>query len=459
MNNNALRTIGNLAFNDVDPGSGGAWFITNSSLTLQVSNGTPTISISNVIATIKANSMVRKVWSARATARWCSARANLYGGATTITSGALRAANNNALGSAASGTTIGNDPTARLELLGGLTIAEPLTVSCKGSANGNVPAVVSISGTNTLSGNVILTTGGSYWTFESDAGKLVISGTLTNVASVNTRTIRLRGAGSGEIQGGIANSYTNGSITAIVKEESGSWTLSGTNSYTGSTSVNGGTLLVNGSAWQQRVGGEQRWHVGGHGGDQRSCHCRLGRGSGARRFDRHADHQQSANALHRQHCLGGNQRANLNDDRVSGLSNVAYAGTLSVSNVAGTLLGGQSFELFSAAAFSGNFASILPATPGTGLAWGFNPTNGTLSVLSLGAPQISGFELGAGGSFSLSGTGPSGQGYQILTTTNLALPLSQWVAVSTGVFTNGAFSFIDTQATNYSRRYYRVATP
>jgi len=69
---------------------------------------------------------------------------------------------------------------------------------------------------------------------------------------------------------------------------------------------------------------------------------------------------------------------------------------LCVSNIAGTLAGGQSFRLFSAAGFSGNFGSIVPAAPGPGLAWNFNPTNGTLSVLSLGPPQISHFAFEAG---------------------------------------------------------------
>ena len=146
-------------------------------------------------------------------------------------------------------------------------------------------------------------------------------------------------------------------------------------------------------------------------------------------------------------------------DRVIGLSNVLYAGTLSLTNLAGSLAGGQTFQLFSAAGFSGNFNSILPATPGPGLAWSFIPTNGTLSVLSLGPPQIRDFALGAEGSFTLSGTGPSGQAYRVLATTNVTLPLSNWTTVSTGVFAGGVFHFSDTQAPNYSRRYYRVATP
>jgi len=66
---------------------------------------------------------------------------------------------------------------------------------------------------------------------------------------------------------------------------------------------------------------------------------------------------------------------------------------------------------------------------------------------------------GVGGDFSLSGTGPVGEGYRILATTNLELPLVNWPVVDTGVFTGGVFSFTDTQATNYALRFYRVVTP
>ena len=52
VNNSSARTLGGLVFSDANSGSAGAWFITNSAITLQVSSGTPTISVSNVTATI-----------------------------------------------------------------------------------------------------------------------------------------------------------------------------------------------------------------------------------------------------------------------------------------------------------------------------------------------------------------------------------------------------------------------
>jgi hypothetical protein len=74
-------------------------------------------------------------------------------------------------------------------------------------------------------------------------------------------------------------------------------------------------------------------------------------------------------------------------------------------------------------------------------------------------PQITNIVPGAGGSVTLSGTGPSGAAYRLLATTNLMMPLNNWTATATGVFSGGVFDFTDTQATNYPLRFYQVVTP
>ncbi|CAN5397481.1 hypothetical protein BH10PLA1_BH10PLA1_01190 [soil metagenome] len=67
---------------------------------------------------------------------------------------------------------------------------------------------------------------------------------VTNTSTANgTNTLILTGTGLGEITGTLANQ--NGSrLTAITKAGNGTWTLSGNNSYTGATAVNGGTLVL-----------------------------------------------------------------------------------------------------------------------------------------------------------------------------------------------------------------------
>ena len=49
--------------------------------------------------------------------------------------------------------------------------------------------------------------------------------------------------------------------------------------------------------------------------------------------------------------------------------------------------------------------------------------------------------------------------YQILATTNLYLPYSNWMHLASGVATGGVFSITDFQAVNYPRRFYRLESP
>jgi autotransporter-associated beta strand protein len=73
---------------------------------------------------------------------------------------------------------------------------------------------------------------------------LRLSGTVAPASASVTRNprVQLHGAGNGELSGVIS-----GSIIIDKNSGSGSWTLSGANTYTGTTSVSAGTLLINGS--------------------------------------------------------------------------------------------------------------------------------------------------------------------------------------------------------------------
>ena len=459
LNNDSPRPLGNLVFGDANSGTAGAWFITNNAITLQVSNGNPTISVSNVTATVTSLLDGTQGLTLQGGGTLVLGGPNTYDGPTTIIGGALRAANYSALGTASSPTSIGNDPTARLELIGGICLAEPLTVACKGSASGNVPAVLNVSGTNTLSGTLSLTTGGSFWTFEAAGGKLRVTGNPTNITTTNVRTIWLRGAAEGDWLSAIGDS-AGALATGVRKDDVGAWALSGSNAYTGNTIVSNGTLRVNGVV----RGGVVSVYAGALGGTglilapvtiYPGASLAPGQALGALTI---------SNAL----TLSAGSAAvieinaqSLTSDLVRGLSSVVYAGTLYVTNLAGTLSGGQSFQLFSAAGSSGNFSGIVPASPGTNLAWNFSPASGTLFVTStvITPPQFTHCALAGDGNLTLSGTGPAGSGYRIFAATNLVLPLGNWTAVSTGSFGGGVFTFTDLQATNYPRRYYRVVTP
>ena len=457
VNNNSPRTIGNLVLSDSNPGSAGAWFITNSVLTLQVSNGTPAILVSNVAATITSVLDGEQGLAVSGNGTLVLGGANTFGGPAIISAGALRAANDYALGATSAGTIIGNDPTARLELAGDVTVAEPITVNCKGSVNGSVPAVVNVGGANTIAGTISLTTGGSYWTFEAAAGKLRVTGNTTNMTTVNVRTLWLRGEAEGEWLSAIGDSAAD-LATAIRKDDSGTWVLAGDNTCTGNTVVSNGTLRVNGTL----PGGAVTVYGGMLAGTGTitapvTIYAGAAFGPGG-----------SLGTLRLNNNLllsAGSSTAveidatSLACGSVQGLSNVVYAGTLSVTTAHGSLAGGQSFRIFNAASYSGGFSNIMPESPGVNLSWAFNPTNGTLSVFSLAPPVIRQFGLNARSNFTLSGTGPAGQVYRIFTTTNLGLPMGSWTALTTGILAGGSFAFTDPQTTNYGYRFYRVTTP
>ena len=65
----------------------------------------------------------------------------------------------------------------------------------------------------------------------------------------------------------------------------------------------------------------------------------------------------------------------------------------------------------------------------------------------------------SGGNFVVGGSGPDGNSYRVLTTTNLILPLTNWMPAVTGIFSGGQFWFTDSVSTNLLQRFYRIAVP
>jgi hypothetical protein len=72
----------------------------------------------------------------------------------------------------------------------------------------------------------------------------------------------------------------------------------------------------------------------------------------------------------------------------------------------------------------------------------------------------SGTHKGGFGAFQFAFTNIPGAVFTALTTTNLALPLSNWTALgSVPEVSPGQFQFTDPQATNDTRRFYRARSP
>jgi autotransporter-associated beta strand protein len=140
-----------------------------------------------------------------------------------------------------------------------------------------------------------------------------------------------------------------------------------------------------------------------------------------------------------------------------------YGGSLIVNNADDPLQGGDAFKLFTATSFTpANFSSLtLPAlTPK--LCWDTSTLakDGTIRVVSETPPIISNVRL-VGGNLALSGMGGVTNGtYYVITSTNVATPLTNWTRLLTNQFgDNGNFNLTNALNTNSAQSFYLLQLP
>jgi autotransporter-associated beta strand protein len=294
-------------------------------------------------------------------------------------------------------------------------------------------------------------------------GKLIVTGFLKHNATSGNRTLRLLGAAEGDWATTLPT--TGSATTHVLKEETGTWTLSGVNTYNGETHAYGGVLVVNGqiqSAASVIVGdpatGTPAWLAGTgliFSPVTVNTNGILAPGASIGTLT-------IFNVL----TLSGTTEMEISPptaDKITGLTGITLGGTLKVT-LTGKLTTNDFFTLFEAPAgkYSGDFAVYdLPALPPP-LAWNYStmPVDGTLRVTTaVQHPMIATFGRTSDGNFQFGGTGPDGAAYRVLSTTNVSLPLANWTQIGNGSFAGGVFSFTDLNATNYTQRYYSVVTP
>ena len=177
---------------------------------------------------------------------------NTFAGGLSIGGGAgnVRLSANNAAGTGTVTINGQNAVTGTLELTGGITIPNNLTTVASrndpttAAPNAGVAQVRNVSGNNTITGNgFAIAAGGSGNLIESQAGTLTFTGTFSGNTSGSTyaRPYYVYGAGNVAISGAISNGTATGG-TAVIKQGAGTLTLSGANTYLGTTTLAAGGL-------------------------------------------------------------------------------------------------------------------------------------------------------------------------------------------------------------------------
>jgi len=205
-----------------------------------------------------------------------------------------------------------------------------------------------------------------------------------------TMTWIVGGAGTDETFNGIINNECSNKsykgITSIVKEGSGYWKLTGSNIYSGTTTVKDGMLIVDGShTGTAKFTVNEGGILAGKGNIPSQIEVLSG-GAIQPGDPTLVPGSDFGNFTVGSLTLSSGSQTNMEINKTYGVNDkiivtgaVVFGGSLNLT-ITGTPQLDNQFTLFSATSFSGSFSEIIPATPGEGLKWDFS--NGVLKVES-----------------------------------------------------------------------------
>jgi autotransporter-associated beta strand protein len=233
-----------------------------------------------------------------------------------------------------------------------------------------------------------------------------VSGTVTNIQvtsagnnylSTDTLTVTFTGGGGSGATAStpVLTANTSGGLTST---GSGTLTLTGSSTYTGNTTISSGTLALGsggsiGSSANINVTSGATFDVSAISFALNPGQTLAGNGTvngsvtnngtmapgtsgtiGALTFNNNLT-LNSGGAT----AVKLNESLSPSNDVIAVSGAVTFGGTLAVSNLGGSLHAGDTFQLFSK---GGTGGFTITGSPGTGLAYSFNPTSGVLNVVN-----------------------------------------------------------------------------
>jgi autotransporter-associated beta strand protein len=258
-----------------------------------------------------------------------------------------------------------------------------------------------------------------------------------------------------------------GAGSSLTKAGAGAFTLSGTNTFTGNTAVDAGAVFVNG-----RVAGPVSTASGATLGGNGTILGATTLSTGSTLLPGSTNNVIGTLTVNSTVSLAGTTRMEINrtnsqpSDRLAATS-INLGGALIVTNIGtGSILkSGDNFTLFTGALIGAGFG--VPTLPALwpGLSWntaGISPAgSGILAVTGTATPPVTTVANVSGANFIVQGTGGlAGATYRLLTSTNVALPLTAWTPIATNTFSaTGTYSNAVSLTPVVPQRFFVIDVP
>jgi hypothetical protein len=205
----------------------------------------------------------------------------------------------------------------------------------------------------------------------------------SSMTNYPTRSLEVTNTGLTTLTGVISD---GGSNYAFNLTGSGITLFDNTEAYGGATTNSGGLLLVNGQVGPGAVVVQTNALIGGTGTITGPVTVQLGGGVTAGTELTAGSPAIGTLTINNSLTLLGGSTNRVKVNKGSGThdsivaNSIAYNGTLFATNLSGTITTSDTFQVFSTSSESGSFTNVV-GSPGPGLGWTFNPTNGILGVV------------------------------------------------------------------------------